>query len=550
MSGVVAAGSSARAIARGRRARAAIAACLALSLASPPTAAAEVQPFPAEGGGEWLHGVWGDDAVIATSSHFGVKLVCREGQVSYAPTGGSSGLGGIKAVVGGGVGEARTYAVVAEEGGVAIWRRGRWELLQAPAIGRETLSAAAIDDAGRLYAAGEHNALYVLDGEQWTMHRYPRAEMASASVRAMVRVGASDLLLVGDEGVLLTYSSGALRRTRLPAGALAGDLQAAWASPDGAAVWLISKTALIRLDLQKGTARSVDVPFFGQVRALAGVSTPLGDRLVVAAQSEIGIYDGARFLRIDGQYVFAEGLTIDGHDGSIYVSSRDGLRRVVVDEPGLAALRERLPPPDPCPLPGDPRAADDAGEDAVGVAPAGGEASAPAALTEVKPHRERFKSLPTFRLSLGPAVVGEAGGGIKSSFALDLFLGGQIGVAPHVAIWPELGYAYSRSPISGGHLIAAGVGPIFGSAVAGVAVMPRLLVGSAADQLGVGVRSSVIGTFGYTILSVEAGHQWLRIGGKDVHEGRVMFGVNVVPLLAVALLGGIIRSFRRPFRRR
>lgn len=498
----------------------------------------ERRPFPSgHAGREWLHAVWTDGTVMATSTHSGVRLTCRTGQVSYSP----SSIRGITAIGGGGRGEALTIAAIGEDGGVIAWRRGGWEVAQAPTIEREPLRALVIDEAGRIYAAGERHALYVKDGDAWAIHRYPRSEVTRASVRAIARIGDGGLLLAGDGGLLLTFKDGVTRRYTLPAGALAGDLQAAWASPGGEALWLISKTDLIRVDLRRGTARSVDVPSFGQVRALAGVSTPAGDRLLVAAQSELSIHDGDRFLRVAGDYVFAEGLAIDPIDGSLYVASRDGLRRVVVDEPGLAAAAGQGVAPGPCPLPGE---AEVAAEDEASVDAA---AEVEAEVTPSKRRRGRArKHMPSFRLSIGPALVRDPAGPARAAFALDLFLGAQLAVRRgRLAIWPELGYAYSRSPLASGHLIALGVGPLYGNEYAGVAVMPKLLVGSASDLLAVGVRTSVVATFFYDVFSIEGGHQYLRFGGQGVHEGRLMFSINILPVMAVMLIAGAIRGFRR-----
>lgn len=162
----------------------------------------------------------------------------------------------------------------------------------------------------------------------------------------------------------------------------------------------------------------------------------------------------------------------------------------------------------------------------------------------------RQRSWPTLRIGFGgayaprvPAVAGASP--TVSGFTLDVTAGAVIEVHKRVFLWPELGYNFTAREDRGGHFFTAGLAPMFGQRLAMVGVGPRLVVGNAWGTPGAGVRSGLIGSFGLNILSVELGHQWLRAGGRDLHEGRFMISIDLVGAFKVVLVLGIARALFR-----
>lgn len=511
---------------------------VALALAaSPPPGLGSPAPAPFVGPSDWLHGVWGDGGVLAVQDLFGVRAICRSGQVVPMSTPKYEHL---EALGGGGPAGAPVIAAVGEAGAVLVWGGARPGFERAPVIEAEGLVGVTVDAAGRIYAAGERHAVYVRDGAVWAVHRYPGA--TAPAVRAIAALGPGRVLMVGEEGLVLTYRDGVVRRLNLPTGALTGDLKALWVSPSGSA-WIVGDGSLARLDVQRGAVISVPIPLSGPAAAaITGVATPQGDVVVVGGMNDLALYDGERFLRIPGEYSFPEGLHLDGHEGALYVAHRDGLRRIGLRHPGLDAARAASGAAPPCPL-GDRGYFPEYRSERTGYR-GQGDPVEPVAVDEVIVPKPRG-TIPTLRLALGPAIEGRAGGGATSTLTLDLLLGATVGVRPRVAVWPEFGYSFQRPSASGGHFFTAGVGPLFGGKFAGVAVMPRLVVGSAGGALAMGMRTSVIGTFALDMLAIEAGHQWLWAEGASLHEARVTFSLNVAPLLAVLAIAAVARRLMR-----
>lgn len=52
----------------------------------------------------------------------------------------------------------------------------------------------------------------------------------------------------------------------------------------------------------------------------------------------------------------------------------------------------------------------------------------------------------------------------------------------------------------------------------------------------------MVGTAVMDLFAVEVSHQWLRVGGEDRHEARVMGSINVMPLLGVVALALLFRG--------
>ena len=158
------------------------------------------------------------------------------------------------------------------------------------------------------------------------------------------------------------------------------------------------------------------------------------------------------------------------------------------------------------------------------------------------------------RLGLGPAFApGVAPGrAVTTGLDLDLALGVVLNLRRHVYLWPELGYSYNGRAGQPGHFVVAGLTPLFGSSAAQVGVAARVVAGDAWHAPGVGLRSGLVGSFGHHAMTLELGHQWLRAGGRDLHDARLIMSFDmIVALKAVALIVFARRLFgpaRRWFR--
>lgn len=142
--------------------------------------------------------------------------------------------------------------------------------------------------------------------------------------------------------------------------------------------------------------------------------------------------------------------------------------------------------------------------------------------------------LPTLRLAFG-SDIGPANGRVDAGFAFDVALGlAYISNMNHTGVWlwPELGYASDGRASGGGSFFTAGGSLLIGSGMLAAGVSSRFLAGDTRDLLGLGVRTSLLVQFGYTFLTLEAGHQWVTTDANDRHEFRVTLAIN--PLLIVA----------------
>jgi hypothetical protein len=171
------------------------------------------------------------------------------------------------------------------------------------------------------------------------------------------------------------------------------------------------------------------------------------------------------------------------------------------------------------------------------------------------PREDRFergplkgRTLPTVRAGFGAAFAQRPAPatGRTTGFAFDIALGASIQVREHVFLWPELGYSLALRDQRTGHFVIAGLTPMFGARLAQIGVAPRLVAGDAWGAAGVGVRTGVVAGLIYNLLVIEVGHQWLRAGPQDLHEGRFMLSVDLVTGAVVfAIIGGLARFFRK-----
>jgi hypothetical protein len=150
-----------------------------------------------------------------------------------------------------------------------------------------------------------------------------------------------------------------------------------------------------------------------------------------------------------------------------------------------------------------------------------------------KPLRDRI--WPVFRAGFGAAFAPRdpPATGTRGGFTFDLTLGASIGLHRHVFLWPELGYSLAVRDARTGHFMLAGLTPMFGTRMAQIGPSPRLIAGNAWGAPGVGVRSGLVISLIHGLMIFEGGHQWLRAGGRDLHDGRFMISIDLVVGLTV-----------------
>jgi hypothetical protein len=505
-----------------------------LALSAGARAEAPAGPFPAPASLGWSSAVWGDGAdMLVIASGRGVHRVCRSGAVAQGLA-----LAGADAVSGAGQGASATLVAAGSRGQLARWASGKWESVNAPVLAQEEVKGVAIDTRGRLLAAGESGALYVGDRDTWHVHRYP----AGSKINGLVAADADTAYLFGARGLLLAFQNDTLRAIPIDATPpLSGDLVAAWWSASTNLLWVTNEQGFIAsIDVRSGQARAVKSPLFGAARAITGITTPEGDLVAVSAQSDLALFDGKEWKPLGVNISFPEGLFFDVRGASLYAVSRDGLQRVPVEHPRLAAARAALSPATPSagaacpsdtpivtPLPPAPLA-----KPAIGPAPG----------SAVEPRAVDVHRWPTLRFGAGYGFHPGEPGGVKSTFNLDINLGMRAGVTPSFALWPELGYSYSTGGGLGGNFVTAGVGPVFGTPIIAFGWLPKAVVGDARGSFGAGMRNSLVGSFIYDIVSVELSHQWIHTSQRSHHEGRVMFAFDVLPVAGYLLFTNLLYS--------
>lgn len=141
------------------------------------------------------------------------------------------------------------------------------------------------------------------------------------------------------------------------------------------------------------------------------------------------------------------------------------------------------------------------------------------------------------RTALGTTWRSDEGNGLSGwGFSLDLTLGAEIGFGrgSRLGVLLEGGYGYINEDE---HLFLAGAGLFlrrFGPAVFDdeeelrpqgdlyIVLIPHAVVGRSANQLAVGLRTSLV--FGFWMYCLVLSHQWLRREGEDVHEVQIAAG--------------------------
>lgn len=157
--------------------------------------------------------------------------------------------------------------------------------------------------------------------------------------------------------------------------------------------------------------------------------------------------------------------------------------------------------------------------------------------------------IPTVRFGFG-AVVGPAREGVDAGFSFDFAMGYLYNVPSDrvgLMLWPELGYAYDGRASGGGNFVSAGGSALLGTSLFAAGVSSRFLAGGTHDELGLGLRTSLLVQFAVATFTLEAGHQWVTSDSEQRHEFRVTLSVNPVNLLMAVL---VLEMFRDIFHSR
>jgi hypothetical protein len=505
---------------------------------------------------KWLHGVWSDgDGLLAVLEHGTVHLSCRTGERISLER-----MYGLLAVDGAWVDGAPVVAAVSKMGELVVLRGGAWSLHALPRDSTMPV-AVRVDPRGRVVVANDRYAARRLTGKTWHAVPYPPG---LGPVVALTQAPDGTLAVLASDGTLALAGPDSGQFVALVVEKLPRAPVRAWHGP-GDDLWIAGDEEVVRVDVASARiGKRIKPDLFGGLRTLSGVTVPGATVIAYSAQSDIDLHDGARPKRLLGSLVFGEGLAFDLRGGYLLGVGSDGLSRFPLTHPRLLAESDRVraTPTPTCPLPtGEhtitldslravPKASTPPSIAALPIAEpptaAPPTAAPPPSASDPVP-RKKERATPSFRLGFGaafsPAPTPPAR--VDTGFTLDVAVGAIFPLRKHVYLWPEFGYAYTVRASRTGHFYTAGVAPMFGNKFAQVGLAPRLVAGNASGAAGVGLRSGLVGSFGLNTLTVELGHQYLRVDGKDLHDGRFMLSINVLTLLTAVALVTFFGAIRR-----
>ncbi|MGB1012525.1 MAG: WD40/YVTN/BNR-like repeat-containing protein [Nannocystaceae bacterium] len=481
-------------------------------------------------GMERLNALWSDGTVMLVADNDRVHMTCRDGRQTTSPS-----LYGASEIHGRGSGDEFEAVAVGRDGKLVTYRGGAWEVARAPMRPGEDLVGVTIDRHGTIFAAGEQTALYEKSGDTWSIHRYPKE---LDEVHSLAQYSDGRIVLGGSRGVY-TYLGKGFSAKKISQ-SLSRHVNDMWISEDDT-LWLITDKQLVSLT-KTGAFQIYKTPVFGDLRTIHGVTTPSGDVVVVGGQSEIAFFDGNEFLEASGLDVLPEDLYLDGINEAAYIAQTEGLAHIEFDHPKIVPQAAGF---GTCPIP-------KTAIPNMGILALGNRSLSPTAKVTLTPaakkstyRRANRDSMPALRLAFGAAFGKDAEERPDVGFAFDLMGGATLGVAPRLSLFPEIGYGLSRMRENREHLFMAGVGPLWGTEAVAIGVVPRFAIGKSDNQFAIGTRTGLIGSFGMDILAIEVAHQWLRVAGQNVHEGRVMASINVLPLVGFLFLAAALRNVKR-----
>lgn len=246
-------------------------------------------------------------------------------------------------IAGRGVGASADVIITGTDGETARLRNGAWEFSLAPALDGENLAAVAFDPSGRALFAGQHRALYIEQGDSWTVHPYP-----SSGVDAADLVVAPDgtAYIVGAHARILVFSAGKFRD--VPISGLSGDAvsepwELAWLDPTSNQLWVANREVLMSINVRTGLGAAHKLPIF-TVEAMVGASTASGPVLLIAGSSEILLFDGVTFDKIVHSPRSIRSLALDAEHAVLHVGAGDRLVHLPLEHHALGAQQERRTP--------------------------------------------------------------------------------------------------------------------------------------------------------------------------------------------------------------
>ena len=238
-------------------------------------------------------------------------------------------------IAGRGAGPSAEVAVVGTRGGVARFRNGAWDYTLAPALDGEELRGVAFDASGRLIAAGQRRALYVAEGNRWSLRRYPSG---TANVVGVASAPDGTSYVVSAHGRILTHTSGVFRDlsvTGLTADMQASEWRGAWLSASSKTLWIASKEHIIGIDLVQSTATAHEIPLFFGADVFTGARTASADLIIVGNMKDFGIFDGTGFYRVEAAGMFAGAMCIDPKEATLYTSDHGSSHSFPLKHPAL-----------------------------------------------------------------------------------------------------------------------------------------------------------------------------------------------------------------------
>lgn len=312
----------------------------ALGPSGKPAPASSATPAPSATAGksfvipasQQMSALWSDGADVLVASGNGRAARIERNGASIQ----GKAPAGACCIAGRGAGASAEIAVVGTRGGVARFRNGAWDYTLAPALDGEDLRGVAFDVSGRLLAAGRQRALYVAEGNKWSLRRYPPG---TANVVAVASAPDGTSYVVSAHGRILTHTSGVFRDlsvTGLTADMQAGEWRGAWLSASSKTLWIASKKHIIGIDLVQNSATAHEIPLFFGGDVFTGARTASTDLIVVGNMKDFGIFDGTGFYRVEADGMFGGGaMCIDTKEATLYTSDHDGSRSSPLKHPAL-----------------------------------------------------------------------------------------------------------------------------------------------------------------------------------------------------------------------
>lgn len=421
--------------------------------------------------------------------------------------------------------------LAARDGWIARYKGVGWELERAPLLEGDSLSSVAVDGNGRIYCVGAKRALYVRGDDSFKVFEYPE-ELTDVQTLAAASSPGGQVFIVGRDGLALRFDGRRFERmvvVGLSAASVRAPWYSAWFSRDSDALWVrAGKDRLLSIDVDTGTATEYNIPVVdldastqqAGFTALDGVPTGTGDRLVLAMGRAIYVFERGRFRHVSTEPGLIYDLALVAIEDAVYVGTQGGMARRSLSiptenvpmRPLTEAERRRL---------------------------------------EELERREKRAALrtwdkfwaPSLRASVGPSW--HLGADTITSTAVDAGVGVMLTPiqktsqgGPTFWVWPEAMYSYDGHDERGGHMFNAGVGLGWGTHVVAAYYTPRFGVGTSGSAVSTAFRHGLSTQVLWGVIGAEVGHQVNFTDRGTQQEIRLMFSVNIAPLIWLAIIAG------------